>query len=742
MNNVQDLRLQSQTLFSEGLTLFQAGKVTEAEKKFLNAIRIDPNNFDALNLAGICAYQKCEYTQALNFLKNALAINNESPYTHNTLGLIYQNLGQFTEALEEFNLAISLQDSIPEIHNNLANALRNLKQLDAAIIAYQNAITLRSNYPEAYSNLGVCLNETGQYQNAIASLERAIHLNPHFSEAFNNLGNVHHNVGNYRTALNYYKQAIHISPGYLDAYINCANTYKSLKEFDDACDYAKKVLELNPQNPRATYLLGEIFYDQGDSLEAQKNYQATLDLNPNDANARFALTVAQIPKVAVDSNQMALSRTQLEKELGTLEAWLKSSRSSGELINCGSRSLFYLAYQESNNKKLLSRYAKMRSLILQSWQQANGLLLTKSRGISSSKIRLGIVSAHFSNHPVWHAITKGVLLNLDKSQFQIHLFDLGMAMDEETELAEKNSASYTKVKQDLSKWCCTILDKNIDVLLYPEIGMDPLTLELASLRLAPLQLASWGHPETTGIETIDYFISAEDLEPENAEENYSEKIFLLPNLGAYFLPSTNLPRDLKLENLGLTDDIPLILCPGSPSKYNPENDLVFVEIAKKLGQCQLIFFNFESKLTQILRGRLEKIFEANNLIFTDYVRFIPFLSKENFYGLMKQSDLYLDTIGFSGFNTAMQAIECNLPIVTKDGKFMRGRLASGILKRLGLGSLVAKTNADYVLLAVELITNQTKASEIRQQIEQKKEILFRDLQPVHCLEEFLVKQAS
>ena len=80
MNNVKDLRLQSQTLFSEGLALFQAGKVTEAEKKFLNAIRIDPNNFDALNLAGICAYQKCEYTQALNFLKNALAINNESPH--------------------------------------------------------------------------------------------------------------------------------------------------------------------------------------------------------------------------------------------------------------------------------------------------------------------------------------------------------------------------------------------------------------------------------------------------------------------------------------------------------------------------------------------------------------------------------------------------------------------------------------------------------------------------------------
>jgi predicted O-linked N-acetylglucosamine transferase (SPINDLY family) len=56
---------------------------------------------------------------------------------------------------------------------------------------------------------------------------------------------------------------------------------------------------------------------------------------------------------------------------------------------------------------------------------------------------------------------------------------------------------------------------------------------------------------------------------------------------------------------------------------------------------------------------------------------------------MKRADVFLDTIGFSGFNTAMQAAECALPIVTREGRFMRGRLASGMLRSMGMSDLVA-----------------------------------------------------
>ena len=46
---------------------------------------------------------------------------------------------------------------------------------------------------------------------------------------------------------------------------------------------------------------------------------------------------------------------------------------------------------------------------------------------------------------------------------------------------------------------------------------------------------------------------------------------------------------------------------------------------------------------------------------------------------MAQADVFLDSPGFSGFNTAMQAVECGLWIVAYEGARLRGRFASGML---------------------------------------------------------------
>jgi predicted O-linked N-acetylglucosamine transferase (SPINDLY family) len=98
-------------------------------------------------------------------------------------------------------------------------------------------------------------------------------------------------------------------------------------------------------------------------------------------------------------------------------------------------------------------------------------------------------------------------------------------------------------------------------------------------------------------------------------------------------------------------------------------------------------------LAQIARAARAGLSQAG-LNFTDYGVFIPWQPRPSFYGLMKRATVFLDTIGFSGFNTAMQAVDCGLPIVTREGRFMRGRLASGILKRIGLHELIAASDDD------------------------------------------------
>jgi predicted O-linked N-acetylglucosamine transferase (SPINDLY family) len=107
---------------------------------------------------------------------------------------------------------------------------------------------------------------------------------------------------------------------------------------------------------------------------------------------------------------------------------------------------------------------------------------------------------------------------------------------------------------------------------------------------------------------------------------------------------------------------------------------------------------------------------------------------------MQKADLYLDTIGFSGFNTAMQAIACDLPVVTIEGANMRGRLASAILNRIGLEDLICRSVNDYIHLVVELIQNRNLMSSYRNQIAQSKVILFNDLEPIRAIEDFLIQQ--
>ena len=120
---------------------------------------------------------------------------------------------------------------------------------------------------------------------------------------------------------------------------------------------------------------------------------------------------------------------------------------------------------------------------------------------------------------------------------------------------------------------------------------------------------------------------------------------------------------------------------------------------------------------------------------------LPWQHKPAFYGLMQRADLMLDTIGFSGFNTAMQAVECGLPIVTREGRFMRGRFAGGILESMRLGELVAADENAYVELAVRLAADPSRRRELKGRIEAERGALFDDVGTVRELEEHLLELA-
>jgi predicted O-linked N-acetylglucosamine transferase (SPINDLY family) len=122
-----------------------------------------------------------------------------------------------------------------------------------------------------------------------------------------------------------------------------------------------------------------------------------------------------------------------------------------------------------------------------------------------------------------------------------------------------------------------------------------------------------------------------------------------------------------------------------------------------------------------------------------YITFVPWQDIAGFHGWLRLAHVFLDTIGFSGFNTAMQAVECGLPIVTWEGRFMRGRLASGILKRGGVPELITQSEQGYVDLAVRLAEDRLYRRLVRKKIESNRSILFQDDTSIHTLERFVIE---
>jgi predicted O-linked N-acetylglucosamine transferase (SPINDLY family) len=186
-----------------------------------------------------------------------------------------------------------------------------------------------------------------------------------------------------------------------------------------------------------------------------------------------------------------------------------------------------------------------------------------------------------------------------------------------------------------------------------------------------------------------------------------------------------------------------LICPGTPFKYAAEHDALLVAIARGVPAGKLIFFRGPpAALSRRWERRLRTAFERAGLDYERHVAFVPWQEPRVFRALLASADLYLDTLGFSGFNTALQAVRCGLPVVTREGRFMRGRLASGMLRHIGLDELVATSDAAYVELAVALANDQPRRQNLRELMRGARERLFEDDAPVRALEAFFERVAG
>lgn len=720
-----------------GIALEALGDTPGAIASYEAALSAEPGNaFAGYNL-GKALYVRGDLHPAEAALRAALARKPDFPEALVVLSSVLEALGELSEAVEALEAAVALRPAYGGALRNLGMLHYRCERWDDAAAALTRAADAEPGDADAPYLLGEALLRLGRADAAAESYRRVLRMRPDHPGALSRLGNMLADQGRRDEAAAFLQRALAANPQLAAAHVGLGNLHAVEQRYTQAAAAYRAAIQHEPGNPQAHLNLGNVLVYLGDVDRAREAYESALALEPENGAARWARVMCRIPAIRDAGTDLASVRAEFSNEFAQLDRWFDERRNATGHEAVGVLQPFWLAYQAEDNRELLGAYGRLCARLMATWQADAGLHPRVTR--DPGPVRIGVVSQYFRHHSVWNALVRGWYLGIDRARFELHSFCLGQARDAETEFAESRSASFTRGPKALRQWVEAILEARPDVLIYPEVGMDPMALKLASLRLAPVQAASWGHPETTGLPTIDCYLSAEGLEPQGAQAHYTERLVALPHLGCYVEPPYEGPvPEVDPGRWGLPADTPLLLCPGTPFKYAPEHDTLYAQIARRLGECRLCFFVSRiAELSEKLRHRLARAFEQQGLELERHVSFIPWLPRPQFYGLMRRADLMLDTLGFSGFNTALQAVECALPLVTCEGRFLRGRLASGVLERIGLPELVARDEAQYVDLAVKLIRDADLRGQIRRRIASGRHALYRDSAPIRSLEDFL-----
>lgn len=350
---------------------------------------------------------------------------------------------------------------------------------------------------------------------------------------------------------------------------------------------------------------------------------------------------------------------------------------------------------------------------------------------------MGLVSHFFHRHSIGKT-SRGLIDRFDRKRFEVFVIRIVPGQKDELTAAIQGAAEhFVEVEWGPSPGAAhsRIAALELDVLFYQDIGMEPVSYFLALSRLAPVQCVSFGHPDTTGIATMDYFVSNDLYETAESSGHYSEELFQLhdlPTLAYYYRPPAPARARSRAE-LGLPAAGALYLCPQALFKMHPDFDEMLRGILERdpTGHVVLISGRF-GQWFDTLKGRFARsLGELGERIIPLEPRYgVPFME------LLAACDVMLDTPHFNGMNSSLEAFSVGLPIVTLPTQFQRGRHTRAMYLKMGIEDCIASDARAYVDIAVRLGTDPDFNHDARRRIKARSAVLYEDRRVVREFERF------
>lgn len=693
-----------------------------------------PHAGEVAYLEGLARSALGQQEQALRCFEAAQARGFLTPYVLFNAANACRALGNAAEGIRLYRDALAVYPGFSECRHNLALGLIEASEIQAAERELRLVLRDQPSYMQASFCLANLLRDHRREREAIEAFRLCLQHAPAYPDAWNNLGLAQASLGDLEAAMASYRHALTIDAAFKPSRQNLSQALVQARRHGEALEQFRLFaqLELTP--------LEQVIALQGqfNCLLELDRYDDALALANDTSDRRLQLMnrLHVLPVLYTSDEQVDMARRRWDEdahELYNLLEGIDQEDPAWQLLYAHAWSLtnFYLAYQMEDDRPLQELYAGILDRILRPRLGSFMQPRPQRHPADTRPLRVGVISPHLYNHngSIWClGWLEGIAGN---SGYEIVTYNLAERIDSGTErFAALGLQRHLPLRAEHPEpMLQQILDDQLDLLIYTDIGMHPASKVTSVLQLAPVQAQGWGHPITSGSRTIHYYLSGEGMEPAGNEAHYSETLLRLPSTGLNYETPVALHDGQSLyEKFDLPRHRPILTSLQSTFKYLPRNDWTFAEIAQRHPEALIVLVGHMGSggIADRLQQRLRPHFEHRGLQIENHLRILPRLDYGDFMGLFAIAHHTIDTIDWNGGNSSMQSFSLDCPVVTLPTAFMRGRHTVAMLEVLEIPELIARDRDDYIAISCRLLEDEPFYNTVKERIHERKQRLFHD----------------
>ena len=696
----EDMTDSNNNPLTAGQQALQSGDLAAADAALAQAVAQTPESAEAALLYAQCAVRLGDVPAARN--RFAALLRQHPTHFRGWLeaGHLSRQLGRQAEVMHFYRMATQVAPLHWEGWLTLAGALEAAGHWDEAAACYHRALPLATLAPEGeavpvsqvHARMAKSRLERGDAARALESLRQALGLmrveKPEPDENTQaavqiDLGDVLMRLGLTDAAHRAFERA---SAGTSEEVL----TRLAMQSFhhnlwEEAQAVLKRNVELHPGSALALWNLAHAYVESWQMDEALQTLAQAEAIAPQPGAKSMRASIAG--RLGDADQALALYR-----ELAEAEGPDSAMRSSAAMSSLYSDSL---SAQE---------VADLHRSLFAAWGQgAKPVQEFANAREPGKRLKLGLLSADFHHqHPV-NIFMQPVLARLDKSQFEVTIYHVGVAHDDQTQLARSRADHWVVATAwTPSQLARRIREDGIDVLMDLSGHTSHNRLMVLAQRVAPVQVSFLGYPGSTGVPHMDWLLADPVVVPPAHDALCTERVHRLPNTVFCYAPEADYPYPVydaakawRPVTFGSFNNVP---------KLTPHTMALWAQVLARVPGSRLLLkapsFRDESAI-RIFRQRFEKLgVDASRIEFRGPVGLADMMAE------YADVDIALDPVPYNGGTTTLQALWMGVPVVVKEGQNFVSRMGASFMRAAGLPDWVASSDEDYVAIAVRMAADR------------------------------------